>query len=203
MVIYDAHGSQLSVNNTIILFDAVHAVGFHAHTTNSNMCLRAKLQELESIAQMQDPPLLRLENESYRVCLTLLQSLTLDDEATEEPSKVESCLVSLCLEVLQSYIDAACARAPPDSSVDRQYQPRWTIPLSSGRRKELAARAPLLTATLQAISGFSESLLEHNLAAFFPLISSLISCDHASNEVQLLLSDMLISSVGPILLRSC
>ncbi|KAH6828986.1 SEC7-like guanine nucleotide exchange family protein [Perilla frutescens var. hirtella] len=199
--IYNMYRAQLSVENTVILFDAVHAVAIHAHKINSDVVLRPKLQELGSMTQMQDPPLLRLENESYQICLTFLQNLVLDRPPSYEESEVESYLVNLCEEVLQFYIVVACSGQILDSSLDRR--PRWTIPLGSGRRRELAARAPLIVATLQAICSLGDSSFEKNLSCFFPLLSSLISCEHGSSEVQLALSDMLSSSVGPVLLRSC
>ncbi|KAL8062524.1 hypothetical protein ABFX02_02G153100 [Erythranthe guttata] len=207
MEIYTMYRAQLSVQNTVILFEAVHAVAFHAHKTNSDAALRPKLQELGSMTQMQDPPLLRLENESYQICLTLLQNLVLDKPPNYQESEVESYLVNLSQEVLQFYIEVACSgqqqqqQMPDSSSLDRQ--PQWTIPLGSGRRRELAARGPLIVSTLQAISSLGDSSFEKNLSLFFPLLSSLISCEHGSNEVQLALSDMLSSSVGPVLLRSC
>lgn len=193
--------AQLSVKNTVILFEAVHAVAFHAHKINSDTALRPKLQELGSMMQMQDPPLLRIENESYQMCLTFLQNLVLDRPPSYEESDVESYLVDLCQEVLKFYIVVACSAQMPHSSLERR--PHWMIPLGSGRRRELAARAPLIVATLQAICSLGDSSFEKNLTSFFPLISSLISCEHGSNEVQLALSDMLSSSVGPVLLRSC
>ncbi|XP_047946268.1 brefeldin A-inhibited guanine nucleotide-exchange protein 2-like [Salvia hispanica] len=199
--IYNMYRAQLSVKNTVILFDAVHAVAIHAHKINSDGVLRHKLQELGSMTQMQDPPLLRLENESYQICLTFLQNLALDRPPSYDESEVESYLVNLCQEVLQFYIVVACSGHLPDSSLDRK--PYWTIPLGSGRRRELAARAPLMVATLQAISTLGDSSFQKNLSCFFPLFSSLISCEHGSNEVQLALSDILNSSVGPVLLGSC
>lgn len=200
MEIHDTHGDCLSVKNSVVLFDTVHLVALHARKINSDMLLSPKLQELESITQMQDPPLLRLENLSYQICLTVLQSLVFDRQPSpKESPRVESYLISLCQEVLQSYIDAASAWQMPDPP---EKQPLWAIPISTGRRKELAARAPLIVATLQAICSFTDSLLEKNLPSLFPLISGLIGCDHGSTEVQLALSDMLISSVGPVLLRS-
>lgn len=196
MEIYTMYRPQLSVKNTIILFEAVHAVALHAHRTNSESALRQKLQEIGSVTQMQDPPLLRLENESYQIALTFLENLILDRPPSYEELGVESYLVNLCQEVLQFYIEVASSGQTPD---DRNFM----IPLASGRRRELAARAPLVVATLQAITSLSDSSFENNLSLFFPLLSSLISCEHGSDEVQVALSDMLSSSVGPVLLRSC
>ncbi|PHU29884.1 hypothetical protein BC332_01977 [Capsicum chinense] len=63
-------------------------------------------------------------------------------------------------------------------------QLRWLIPLGSGRMRELVARAPLIIKTLQAICSLGDASFEKNLFGFFPLLSSLISCEHGSNEIQ-------------------
>ncbi|GER31255.1 brefeldin A-inhibited guanine nucleotide-exchange protein [Striga asiatica] len=200
MEIYSMYRPHLSVQNTLILFEGVHDVASHAHKTNSNTTLRLKLQELGPMTQMQDPPVLRLENESYQICLTFLQNLILDQPPNHhDESQVESYLVDLCLEVLQFYIEAASS---PDSS-DGRARAHWNVPLGSARRRELASRAPLVISTLQAISSLGETWFERSLPGFFPLLASLISCEHGSAEVQLALSDMLSSTVGPVLLRAC
>ncbi|CAM8991031.1 unnamed protein product [Rhodiola kirilowii] len=201
MEIYNMHRPQLSAKNTIVLFGTLHDVAAHAHKINTNSSLRAKLQELSSMTQMQDPPLLRLENESYQSCLAFLQNLILDRPTTYDESEVESHLIDLCAEVLQFYIETAGTGLASESSLGAQ--PKWAIPLGSGKRRELAARAPLIVTTLQAICSLGDTSLEKNLSSFFPMLSSLISCEHGSNEVQVALSDMLATSVGPVLLSSC
>lgn len=200
MEIYNMYRSHLSSKNTIALFDALHVVASHAHKINSNPILRSKLQELGSLTQMQDPPLLRLENEAYQICLTFLQNLVVDRPPTYEETEVESYLVELCREVLQFYIETAGSGLAESSCGG---PPQWFIPLGSAKRRELASRAPVIVATLQAICGLGYSSFEKNLIHFFPLLSRLISCEHGSNEVQVALSEMLSSSVGPVLLRSC
>lgn len=199
--IYNMYRPRLSAKNTLVVFDAVHAVAFHAHKINSDVTLRSKLQELGPMTQMQDPPLLRLENESYQTCITFLQNLALDKPPRYEESEVESYLVDLCQEVLKFYIENA--QPAHMTELPSGGRPQWLIPLGSSKRRELAARAPLVVATLQAICSLGDSSFEKNLASFFPLLSSLISCEHGSNEVQAALSEMLSLSVGPILLRLC
>ena len=194
---------QLSAKNVLVLFNAMHGVASHAHKINSNTMLRSKLQELGPMTQMQDPPLLRLENESYQICLTLLQNLILDRPPSYEEAEVESNLVDLCREILRFYVETATARSGHISESSLGGRPRWLIPLGSGKRRELATRAPLVVATLQAVCGLGDTSFERNLAQFFPLLSSLIGCEHGSNEVQVALSEMLRASVGPVLLRSC
>lgn len=82
-------------------------------------------------------------------------------------------------------------------------KPYCLSPLDSAKRRELAARAPLVVSTLHAICGLGDSSLGKNLAQLFPLLASLISCEHGSCEVQVALCDLLTSSVGPVLLQSC
>lgn len=201
MEIYNMYRGYLSAKNTLIAFDAVHTVALHAHKINADTTLRSKLQEFASMTLMQDPPLLRLENESYQICLTFLQNLALDRPKGYEESEVESHLVDLCQEILQFYIEVAQSPQMPVASLVES--PKWLIPLASGKRRELAARAPLVVSTIHAICSLEDSLFEMNMTHFFPLLLSLISCEHGSSEVQVAVSDMLSTSVGPIVLRSC
>ncbi|KAJ6807493.1 brefeldin A-inhibited guanine nucleotide-exchange protein 2-like [Iris pallida] len=203
MEIYNSFRAQLSGKNTLILFEAMHAMASHAHKINSDKELRLKLLDLGSMTQMQDPPLLRLENESYQVCLTLLQNIILDRPLSDGDREADVYLVDLCKEILQVYLDTAKSGHQAESSACIQQKPCWLIPIGSGKRRELATRAPIVVATLQAICGSGNPSFEKNLVHFFPLLAGLISCDHGSNEVQVALSDMLGSWVGPILLRSC
>ncbi|RWW69496.1 hypothetical protein BHE74_00022912 [Ensete ventricosum] len=181
--------AQISAKNKLILFEALHAVGCHAHKVNSDANLRSKLQELGSLAQMQDPPLLRLENESYHLCLVLLQNSAVDRPLNGDV-EVEAHLVQLCREVLEVYLKAAKGQ-PVVASTGAQPRTHWLIPVGSGKRRELAARAPVVVSTLHAISGLGDTLFRKNLALFFPLLSCLVSCEHGSTEVQVALSDML------------
>ncbi|KAK8941983.1 Brefeldin A-inhibited guanine nucleotide-exchange protein 2 [Platanthera guangdongensis] len=201
MEIYATYRAQLSAKMTIILFEASHTVASHAHNINSDNDLRLKLQDLSFMTQLQDPPLLRLENESYHACLTLLQNILSDSRAGED-REVEAYLVDLCREVLQVYLDAAKSWQHANGSTSSRPKPRWHVPLGSGKRRELAARAPVVVETLQTIGGLADSAFERNLTMFFPLLTGLITCEHGTDEVQVALSDMLSSWVGPILLQS-
>lgn len=192
---------QLSVKTIIILFEASHAIASHSHKINSDSDLRMKLQDLNSMTQLQDPPLLRLENDSYQICLSLLQNILLDAPIDGDP-EIEAHLTELCKEVLQIYLNAAKSWQPVHASSSAQPKPHWLIPLGSGKRRELAARAPMVVSTLQTITGLADSTYERSLKIFFPLLTELIRCEHGTNEVQVALSDILSSWVGPILLQS-
>lgn len=201
MEIYNTYRAQLSANNTLVLFEALHTIACHAHKVNSDTDLRSKLQELGSMTQMQDPPLLRLENEAYQLCLILLQNIAIDQPFNGE-LEVEAYLVELCREVLEVYLKTANGQLA-ELSTSAQPKIHRLIPVGSAKRRELAARAPVVVSTLQAITGLADTLFEKNLAQFFPLLAGLISCEHGSSEVQMALSQMLNTSVGPILLRAC
>ncbi|KAH7427468.1 hypothetical protein KP509_10G045100 [Ceratopteris richardii] len=190
----------MTATHAMLLLDMLHRIAVHAHSINGDFVLRSKLQKLQSITQFADPPLLRLESESYQVYLTLLQRLPLEKPDLARDVDVESRLVELCEEVLRVYLNTAIAGLP--SQETQELSSGWIIPLGSSRRRELTSRGPLVIATLQAISGFKDSFLEKHLKQFFPLLASLISCEHGSGDVLLALSDMFNSWIGPFILKA-
>lgn len=201
--IYNMHGGRLTASHTMLLLDMLHDIAVHSHKVNGNFQLRSKLQKLQSMTQFTDPPLLRLESESYQIYLTLLQRLPLDKPELARDVEVESRLVELCEEVLQVYLNTATAG--PYASLRTEELPSgsgWVIPLGSSRRRELASRGPLVVATLQAINALEDSSMEKHLKQFFPLLASLISCEHGSGDVLLALSDMFSTWIGPFVLRA-
>ncbi|XP_057862656.1 brefeldin A-inhibited guanine nucleotide-exchange protein 2 isoform X2 [Cryptomeria japonica] len=201
MEIHNRHGERLSAANTIALLDIPYSIAVHAHNVNSDYPLRLKVQEVNSITQMPDPPLLSLESESYQAFLKLLQNVAHDKPILAKEIEVESRLVQLCEDVLQVYINAATPE-PFSGSYDDLAKAHRIIPLHSARRSELASRAPLVVATLQAISQLKIATFKRYLSRLFPLLSSLISCEHGTGEVQLALSNILSSCIGQILLQA-
>ncbi|XP_020576341.1 brefeldin A-inhibited guanine nucleotide-exchange protein 2-like [Phalaenopsis equestris] len=191
----------LSAKNTIVLFEALHSIALHAHKINSDNELRSRLIDLGPMTQMQDPPLLRLENESYYLCLTLLQNVVRNPTGFGETEAI-SLLVNLCSQILQVYVDVPKIWHPA-SAAAKQVRPLWQIPTGSSKRRELAARASVVVATLHVICEMEANSFKKKLAEFFPLLSCLISCEHGSNEVQEVLCEMLDSKVGPLLLQAC
>ncbi|EFJ24773.1 hypothetical protein SELMODRAFT_173646 [Selaginella moellendorffii] len=201
--LFTNHGSRLAASHSMLLLDTLHVVAAHAHNVNSDIALRTKLQQVKVATQLSDPPLLRLESESYHAYLNLLQTLSVLKPELAKDAEVEGRLVELCEEVLQVYLCTATGVAAAWDSGDKSSaQPLWSIPLSSSRRRELSARAPLVVSTLQAVGGLKESSFEKHLLRFFPLLATLIACEHGSEEVQVALSDMFSSWIGPILLQA-
>jgi len=101
MEIYTMYRNNLSAKNICILFEALHGVALNAHKINSDTELCSKLEDFKSLTQMHDPPLLRLESETYQMCLTLVQNLALDRPPNYDEAKVESVLLNLCKEVIR------------------------------------------------------------------------------------------------------
>lgn len=193
--IYIMYRTSLAAKHMLMLYDAMHGIASNAHKINSDTVLRAKLQELGSSPEAQEAPLLRLENESFQTCMTFLDNLITDQPLGYEEGEIESHLISLCREVLEFYVEISCSK---------EQSSRWAVPSGSGKRKELTARAPLVVAAIQTLGNMGESLFKKNLPELFPLIATLISCEHGSGgEVQVALSDMLQRSMGPVLLHSC
>ena len=69
-------------------------------------------------------------------------------------------------------------------------------------KEEYRALAPLVVATLAALSAFSDAAFRQQLPSFFPLLTALISCEHAPPEVQRTLSDLFSRRIGPLLSQS-
>ncbi len=69
-------------------------------------------------------------------------------------------------------------------------------------KEEYRALAPLVIATLRALNGFTDAAFREHLSAFFPLLTALISCEHAPPEVQRTLSDLFMRRIGPLLTQS-
>ncbi len=59
--------------------------------------------------------------------------------------------------------------------------------------------APLVVATLKALSTFTDTAFRTYLRDFFPLLTKLISCRHAPKDVQAALSDLFVKRIGPLL----
>ncbi|CAI5476702.1 unnamed protein product, partial [Closterium sp. Yama58-4] len=202
--IFSMHGSALSAPHTLILLDSLHRVGTHAHAINSDRLLRSRLQALHLATQMPDPPLLRLESEALHAYLSLLQRLPREKAQLAKEVDVELRLVILCEEVLRVYVgtsqgklalmteDPRGADAPPLPPIP------LAVPLGSARRRELVARAPLVVATLQAVTALKDAAFKKHLARFFPLLADLVSSEHGSPEIQVALSKMFSSRIGPI-----
>lgn len=69
-------------------------------------------------------------------------------------------------------------------------------------KDELNFQAPLVVATLRAVLGFSDAAFRRHLKDFFPILTQLISCEHAPLEVQRTLTEIFATRFGPLLQAS-
>ena len=74
-----------------------------------------------------------------------------------------------------------------------------SIPRLASVKEEAVARAPLAVAALSALAGLTDKAFRRNLRDFFPLLCSLIACQHTPPEVQLTLSQLFTRRIGPLL----
>lgn len=149
--------------------------------------------------QMQDPLLPCLDNESYEKCLALLQNIV-PDEPLDGDVEVEAYFVDPCREVLLVYLHTAKSGQLVEVLSGWDH---WLILVGPAKRREPATPAPLAVATLPAICALGDHSFEKNPPQFYLLPASPVSCEHGSSEVQVALSDMLGTWVGPVLLQSC
>lgn len=69
-------------------------------------------------------------------------------------------------------------------------------------KDELNFQSPLVVATLRAVLGFSDAAFRRHLKDFFPILTQLISCEHAPLEVQRTLTEIFATRFGPLLQTS-
>ena len=65
--------------------------------------------------------------------------------------------------------------------------------------REQAALTPLLVDTLAALSAFPPDAFKRHLKELFPVMTRLIRCQSATVEMQVALSDLFASRVGPLM----
>ncbi|XP_011625421.1 brefeldin A-inhibited guanine nucleotide-exchange protein 1 [Amborella trichopoda] len=198
--LYKAHRQHLSAANILIFLEVLSSIATHAHEVNSNVTLNRKLQKVASYLEESDPPVLHFENELHQNYLNFLQLLLTDNPSLSQEIGVESRLVSVCVKILEQYLNCA------DSKSKRELQNSqkvlyWLVPLGSSKKEELAARTPLVVISLKVLSNFERESFTKYLSLFFPLLVDLIRCEHSSGEVQRILSDIFQSSIGPILMH--
>jgi brefeldin A-inhibited guanine nucleotide-exchange protein len=194
------HGSRLMVQHVVLLLEVLHEIATHAHKINSDVELRLKLQRLPMAAQMPDPPLLRLETESYQAYIASLQRLYSDQPDVVMGAQVETRLVKVFEDVLSLYLNTATEPSNQRQVEEIGTNP-WHLPLGTSKRKELNSLSPVVVAALNAITRHEDPSFENYLSRFLPLLVSLISCEHVAVEVQLALSEMFSSWIGPVLFK--
>lgn len=200
--LFKMHKQSLSSGNIKILLDIFSTIASHAHQLNSETTLQLKLQRACSILEISDPPMVHFENESYQNYLNFLHDLLVNNPSVAEGMDIEALLVSVCEEVLQIYLDCSGLRpVQKQKPVEKQQELHWTLPLSSVKKEELAARTPLVVLSLRVLSDFESDSFKRYVSQLFPLLVDLVRSEHSSGEVQRVLSNMFQSCIGPIIMK--
>jgi brefeldin A-inhibited guanine nucleotide-exchange protein len=172
----------------------------HARQLNRESVLLKKLQKACSILELSAPPVVHFENESFQNHLNFLQNLHDDQYFVHSDIDLEQELVTVCENVLDIYLNCAGSVSTSHKS-DTQPVPRRKLPLSSAKKEEIAARTSLVISALQGLAGLEKDSFRRYIPRFFQLLVDLVRSEHTSGEVQLALSNMFRSSVGPVIME--
>lgn len=194
--LYKLHYYSLSATHLSILLEICLATATHANQLNSESVLQMKLKKACSILELSGPPMVHFEIESHQNYLNLLQNILSSSPSVSEEMNVEAQLVSVCQKIIQIYLD--CARHQSQT----QQKLHWILPLGSAKKEELATRTPLIVSALGTLSSLERDSFRKYIPQFFPLLIDLVKSEHSSSEVQLVLSRMFQSCVGPLIMQS-
>ncbi|KAK2432201.1 SEC7 guanine nucleotide exchange family protein [Trifolium repens] len=198
--LYRKHQQSLSEDNIKVLIELYSSVALHARQLNRESVLLKKLQKACSILELSAPPVVHFENESFQNHLNFLQNLHEDQYFVHGDIDLEQELVTVCENVLDIYLNCAGSVSTFHKS-DTQPVPRRKLPLSSAKKEEIAARTSLVISALQGLAGLEKDSFRRYIPRFFQLLVDLVRSEHTSGEVQLALSNMFRSSVGPIIME--
>lgn len=171
----------------------------HAHELNSNKLLQLKLQQVCLILEVSDPPMLHFENETYQNYVTFLYDLLTNDISSSEEINIEQRLVSTCEEILLLYLN--CTANFIQMRSEEKPVVKWNLPLCSAKKEELAARTPLVLSVLRILKNFERDSFRRYVMRLFPLLVDMVRSEHSSTEVQLVLSNIFESCIGPLIFK--
>lgn len=199
-LLYTSHPKSRSNGNVSIVLALFSSIASHARWLNSRKALLRKLQRACSVLKLSDPPVVHFENESHQHYLNFLKTLISDLPALSYDMDIESHLVGLCLEVLQIYLGCTTTATSQAEPADPLPTVHWILPLEAVVKEELAARTPLLMSALQVFTGFERETFRRHVSRFFPLLVDLLRSEHSSGEVQLILTSIFDSCIGPLIM---
>eukprot|EP00898_Chlorokybus_atmophyticus_P004086 jgi/Chlat1/4679/Chrsp3S05617 len=204
--LFSRHITLLAPQHVVLLLDTLQLIAAHARNVNVDHQLRVRLRHVCTLEQVPDPPLLRLENEAVHAYMSVLLHMAatsiskgkgaLAPDVPTGTFSVEDRLMTICMEVMQvftSLVDPA--RLPRDT--DRSVLAPAV--LDHLQRREVAARAPVVVATLLALRAFDDATFKSHLPKLFPLLVELIRCRHTQIDVQQALSELFVLRIGPLL----
>ncbi|KAI4297867.1 hypothetical protein L6164_037728 [Bauhinia variegata] len=201
--IYKMHQQSLSSANIKVLLEIYSSVTLHSRQLNAGSILLKKLHKACSILELSEPPMVHFENESYRNHLSFLENLLVSGHSMHDEMEIEADFVSVCENILVIYLNCAGPvstyhdSGPGGQPVLR----RQNIPLSYGKKEEIAARTSLVITALQGLGGLKKDWPKRFISKLFPLLVDLVRSEHSSGEVQHALSNIFNSCIGPMVME--
>lgn len=197
--LYKIHLQSLSGNSVQILIKLFSSIASHANELNSNRILQLQLQRVCSVVEVSEPPIVHFENESYQNFVNFLYDLLVNNSPLYEEKIVEQQLVFVCEKVLKIYLD--CAGESLQKKPENNCVLHWSVPLGSAKKEELAARTPLVLSVLRILNSLEQDSFRSYIHQVLPLLVEFIRSEHSSGEVQQVLSNIFVSSIGPLITK--
>ncbi|KAM1458086.1 hypothetical protein ACFX13_036044 [Malus domestica] len=198
--LYKLHLGSFSVGNISILLEIFSLIASHAHQLNSETILHKKLQKVCSVLELTAPPLVHFENDSYKNYLSFLQNTLVDSPSLSEEMNIEAQLVGVCENIFQIYLNCTELHSAEQRPADEPVL-HWILPLGTAKKEELATRSDLAVSALQVLNSLEKVSFRRHISRLFPLLVDLVRSEHASGEVQLVLSNIFQSCIGPIVMQ--
>eukprot|EP00873_Tetraselmis_striata_P021183 jgi/Tetstr1/441447/TSEL_029692.t1 len=206
---YARHCRRLPGPAVVVILDVLRGVSTHARVTDGDMEMRRLLAQkqaadrVEDYKALADPPLLKLESEASHSYLSVLLHINMAPGGAEGKAAacIEERLVELCTANLERYEAVgpfSDANGAGEPAAGGEGGPPSNMSMSTSSA-EHSARAPLVVATLRALSALGDGEFKRHLREFFPLLTRLISCQHAPVEVQRALSTLFEKRIGPLI----
>ena len=176
----------LNERQMLAVLDALNAIQAHAVATNEDIALRGTIQALQQEEEVPpekripDPPLLELESEVSSVNLrVLVLLLRLKDQAGTASDELEQKLLDVAIQKLKSYEESTAVEGSISES-----------------------RAAIAVATLRTILGMDPPRFKKHVQRLFPVLTNLIKCEAATQDVLEVVHKIFGEKVGPLLMSS-
>ncbi|KAL0423006.1 UNVERIFIED_CONTAM: Brefeldin A-inhibited guanine nucleotide-exchange protein 1 [Sesamum latifolium] len=193
------HVQSLSLDTFTVIREIFLSTANRSSELNSETSLLLKIEKTCSVLEMSDPPLIHFENECYENYLNFLHDVLMTNPSMSQENNIEAELVSVCEEVLQIYLD--CAGFGRKAIREQMGQGGNTLPSGSVKEEELAARTPLVLSVMRILGSLERGCFRRYVSQLFPSLVDLVRSEHSSWEVQDVLSNILESCIGPLIME--
>lgn len=200
--LYERHSNLLTTAHINILLEILSSITAHSSEMNNEAATRLKFETACAHMDISEPPFVHLENESYQNYLKLLQTIRIDKPWMSEDFDVENEIIRICSKILNIYLDCGGYQPPIEQHPHSQHTMHRVLRLGSAKKEELAARTSLAVHAISVLNDLDGDTFRRYVQCLFPLLVKLIRCEHSSGELQVVLSEVFRSFIGPVVLKS-